>query len=226
MQSETRLFFESLCGRCPGQSAVITLSAIHPDGAHPTPSRHIPLMNPTLLDESLSTLFEANRQGWGAYVGIAPRKHPLGRWARGTKGDLATLPALFVDIDDPDEETFTRIRDFAFPPSMVVNSGHGLHLYYLLREPSQYWSRADAILRGLAILLGGDEVLSIAQSLRVPSTYNTKCTPYKRCTLMTYQPERLYGLDDFKGFAAARPHRESTAPPVSAIESGDLARAM
>src|SRR5258708_4590099 len=125
MQSETRLFFESLFGRCTGQSAYITLSAIHPDGAHPTPSRHIPLTNQTLLEESLSTLFEANRRGWGAYVGIAPRKRPLGRWARGGKCDLAMLPAVYVDIDTVDELTNSQLRTFELPASLIVGSGHG-----------------------------------------------------------------------------------------------------
>ena len=41
MKRDTQLFFEGLFGRCTGQAAFITLSAIHPDGAQPTPSQHI-----------------------------------------------------------------------------------------------------------------------------------------------------------------------------------------
>src|SRR5262245_32354308 len=126
MRSETELFLDSLFHPLVEQAAFLTFTAIHPDGKHPTPSRHIPVGDSIALKIALDDLFHANELGWGAYVGVAPRQADWGRWARGGKGDLAELPALFIDADDP-LTTFPRLRAFELPPSCIVNSGKGIH---------------------------------------------------------------------------------------------------
>src|SRR5678816_3069423 len=105
MNPETETFLHDVFDRCSTtrQPVFLTLTAIHPDGDKPTPSRHIRLGNTPALEREMSQLRKANQQGWGAYVGIAPRKRDFGRWVRGSKTDLVCLPALFADIDDPDD---------------------------------------------------------------------------------------------------------------------------
>src|SRR5690349_1626687 len=100
MHAETEAFVRGLFGRCC-QPSFLTLTAIHPDGRHPTPSQHIPLGDSKALALALDKLIAANHVGWGAHIGVAPRKTNLGRWSRGGKADLSELPALFVDVDDP-----------------------------------------------------------------------------------------------------------------------------
>jgi hypothetical protein len=105
VNTEMGTFLRDLFARCqPGWPVTfLTLSAIHPDGDRPTPSRHVPLGDQVALDRAVEQLAEANRHGWGAYIGIATRQRDLGRWSRGGKSDLVVLPALFADLDEPDE---------------------------------------------------------------------------------------------------------------------------
>src|SRR5450631_1999794 len=105
MQPELEAFLQGVFG-CYDPSAspaFLTLTAIHPDGRHPAPSRHIRLNDRQALNMALADLLEANRRGWGAYFGVAPRQADLGRWTRGGKQQLASLPALFIDLDRPHE---------------------------------------------------------------------------------------------------------------------------
>jgi hypothetical protein len=127
MYADTEAFIRGLFGRCR-QPAFLTLTAIHPDGNHPTPSQHISLGDGKLLAQALDKLVAANHVGWGAYIDIAPRKTNLGRWSRGGKYDLSELPALFIDIDDP-HGALDRLLGFDLPPSCIVSSGRGYHAY-------------------------------------------------------------------------------------------------
>ncbi len=202
VNAETEMFLRDMYGRCAGleQPAYLTLTAIHPDGDRPTPSRHVPLGNPWALDRALGRLTEANAQSWGAYFGVALRKAGLGRWARGGKGDLVTLPALFADLDDPDSAPL-RLGWFDLPASCVVHSGHGYHVYWFLEPPTTDFAAADRAIRGLAHHLGGDPAVSIAHSMRLPGTLNTK--PGRgnvRCAIERYFPDRLYSLTEFRRF--------------------------
>src|SRR5688572_33310158 len=137
MNHETEAFLNDLFARCPSQlqPAFLTLTAIHPDGDKPTPSRHVPLGNHAALERAVSRLLRANAQGWGAFVGIAPRQRDFGRWGRGTKRDLVCLPALYVDIDAPDH-ALIDLASFDLPPSCILQSGHGYHAYWFLDEPT------------------------------------------------------------------------------------------
>ena len=200
MNTETIIFIHDLFARCATEPKFLTLSAIHPDGDRPTPSRHVQLGDTFALDRAMARLRKANEQGWGAYVGIAPRKRDLGRWARGSKSDLACLPALFVDIDQPDD-ALIRLGWFDLPASCIVHSGRGYHAYWFLDSPTTDFVQADKLLHGLAQRLNGDEILSVAQSMRLPGTVNTKMGRENAMShLESYHPERLYDLSEFKPF--------------------------
>src|SRR5258706_12882598 len=165
MQSDTQAFLSGLFRPMPGQAAFLTLSAIHPDGAHPTPSRHIPLNNVAGLEEAIDCLMRANALGWGAYIGIALRRTDLGRWRRGRKSELLELPALFIDVDQP-EVALKKLSTFALPPSCIVQSSeHKFHIYWFLSSPTRYFNLADSILRGLAEYFGGDKMITVAHSM-------------------------------------------------------------
>lgn len=209
MNADTATFMRDLFGRCPVAvpPAFLTLTAIHPDGDCPTPSRHVPLGDRALLEQVVAQLLIANQRGWGAYLGIAPRHRDLGRWSRGGKQDLAYLPALFVDIDQPDE-ALIRLGWFDLPASCILHSGRGYHAYWFLESPTTDFGLADRAIRGLAQHLNGDEALTVAQSMRQPGTINTKPgrTPV-RCTIVRYFPDRLYQLSEFEPFVPkVQPH--------------------
>lgn len=79
-------------------TACLTLTAIHPDGKHRTPSRHIPLNQPDLMEDALQRLLQANQMGWGAHVAIGLRRKGLICYRWGGVFNIVALPTLFVDV--------------------------------------------------------------------------------------------------------------------------------
>ncbi len=201
MNEDTINFLHDLFARCQTR-AFLTFSAIHPDGDRPTPSRHVQLGDEAALHGVLAHLAMANRAGWGAYFGVATRQHDLGRWSRGGKSELTELTALFVDIDQP-ENALPRLGWFDLPASCILHSGQGYHAYWFLETPTTDFAAADKAIRGLAQHLGGDEALSVAQSMRLPGTINTKRgRNFALCHFVSYHPARLYTLGEFAPFIA------------------------
>jgi len=201
MHTETLDFLRLLLERCTAfqHTSCLTLTAIHPDGQHSTPSRHISLTSQSALEYALQRLTNANTLGWGAYFAVGLRKPGLSRFQRGSVTDVAALPALYVDVDNASPETLARLRSFSPTPSVIVHSGAGFHAYWLLEEPLLEMARAKQLLQGLSKALGGDD-LSPAQSLRLPGTLNTK--PQRDnalCHVIDWSPRR-YTMTDFERF--------------------------
>jgi hypothetical protein len=205
MHPDTLPFLEALFANC--QQSYLTLTAIHPDGNHPTPSRHLPLGNTAALHEALLCLFAANHLGWGAYFSVATRRHDLGRWRRGRREDLGELPALFVDIDDPSPDVERRLWQFIPTPSAIVQSSFlRRHCYWLLDHPTSIFPHAESILRGLAAHLNGDLHLSAANSMRLVGSVNSKLSRQGAiCQLLDFHPERRYALSDFDAYRQNKP---------------------
>ncbi|MBN8595839.1 MAG: hypothetical protein J0M33_29060 [Anaerolineae bacterium] len=200
MPADTLAFLECLFSRCLMLvDAAITLTAIHPDGGHPTPSRHIPVGQPETMHKALDALEAANAQGWGAYVAVGLRRLGLTRWQRGGLSDVVALPALFCDIDDPSDVMSQRLHGFSPAPSILVHSGGGYHAYWLLDEPTADLPTASCLLDDLATHLGGDH-LSVATSLRLPGTRNTKPERAGMICQLLDCTDRAYGLSDFAPF--------------------------
>ena len=79
----------------------------------------------------------------------------------------------------PTDEVRRRIAQLQMPPTWVVFSGHGFHLYWVLTEaldatPDNV-ERVERLLHQLADHVGGDPaVCEIARLMRVPGSHNTK----------------------------------------------------
>ncbi len=197
---QRQAFFEALLARCTAdQDACLTLTAIHPDGQHSTPSRHIPLHDTDALRHALTDLDKANAQGWGAYFAVGLRRPGLTRWQRGGAADVIALPALFVDVDDTSAEALAKLKCAKPAPSCVVASGGGYHAYWWLDGPTADLHTARHLLSGLAAALGGDS-LSVAQSLRVPQTRNTKPSRDNALCRVLEMHERRYPLEAFNAY--------------------------
>ncbi len=95
------------------------------------------------------------------------------RWKRGGEGNIVALPALFVDVDDPSPDTLAKLRALRPAPSCITFTGGGFHAYWWLEEPLADLGLARQLLRGLGQAAGGDS-LSVAQSLRLAGTRNSK----------------------------------------------------
>jgi hypothetical protein len=193
------------------ESGYLTLTAIHPDRRHATPSRHIPIDDPRLI-EQLAALLAANAVGWGSYFGVTLRRHDLGRWRRGGQHDLLCLPALFVDVDHNTSDALQLIRSIRPPPSCIIHSGGGYHAYWYLDRPTKEFAYAQLALTGLARATGGDR-LTVAQSMRLPGTVNHKPGRGRAiCHLIDHHPDRRYSLYTFNKYVSPKQHQTRSYP--------------
>jgi hypothetical protein len=150
------------------------------------------------------------------YFGVATRDGKGGK-----KENLVAVNAVWIDVDyeDPEEDRLIlaeQMRAFDLEPSIVVLTGGGAHVYWLLAEPLVFdqtpqGHRRDLviienILAGLAENFGSDHSTTDASRiLRLPGTINLP-DPKKRakgrvradCTLKLLEPERRYGLEKFQ----------------------------
>jgi hypothetical protein len=116
---------------------------------------------------------------------------------RGYASTVAAMPGLWVDLDvagaghrknglpESIEDALAFLGDFGFAPSVTVQSGGGVHLYWLFEEP---WIMEDDEERGLAAALirrwqerirkvcgyTVDATHDLSRVLRPPGTVNTK----------------------------------------------------
>jgi len=157
------------------------------------------------LTNALNRGTALNREsGYGLYFA------PCLRQTKSGKAEAAALlPALWVDLDCDDEPArrtaaLAKLHAFNLPPSAIIDSGGGLHAYWLLSEAvsldEDRRKQAADILRGLFSALGGDPqyVKSVASVMRLPSSINTK--PSRGgviVTLLELHAERRYPLSDF-----------------------------
>lgn len=144
--------------------------------------------------------FLRTHDGKDLYFGIASRKSP----GDGSLANCTELTALFVDLDfktTPEIEARARLETFLLRPSIIVKSGGGLHVYWLLKEALELQTEAASarsLLRRLALALGGDlSAAEPARILRVPGTLNHKYAPPRPVIIEAFNPERAYNPSDF-----------------------------
>ncbi|NJL94970.1 MAG: hypothetical protein HC915_15230 [Anaerolineae bacterium] len=89
------------------------------------------------------------------------------------------------------------------PPSALVGSGRGLHVYWRI-TPTTDFATAGRALAGLVAHLGGDRT-TVAQALRLPGSHNPKPSVDRPCRLLWLAEERRYTLDDFARWSVAPP---------------------
>lgn len=146
----------------------------------------------------------------GVYFGVALRSLEA---KRGTKDDVHAIPALWVDIDTEKEgwdkkRTIGAVKTHPLRPSIIIDSGRGLHLYWLLSEPvvlpdaeTHTEDREQAIetveqdLRDLSRVFGGDNATcEIARVMRLPGTYNTKDGKARDVKLIACEWDREFDI--------------------------------
>jgi len=175
----------------------------------------------------------AQNDGRNVYVGVCPRRVP-----KGDKGAVASVPALWVDVDakhhgDSKDEAFAALQrlDANIRPSIVVDSGNGYHAYWLLEEPveledptpgaSEVSGEDPAYVEGFNVGLGhhvgGDSVQDVTRVMRLPGTWNVKDPDNPRsCKIVEFEPERRYRLETFQHL-----YVQSSASPI-AVKTEDL----
>jgi hypothetical protein len=180
-------FFELL--GLPGDGGSIEIRGICPSWADP-PARSRRFLS-TVPDVLVYIReLQAAPEPYGIYFGVAPR---YGN--DGTKAGCRHVSAVWVDIDLKDVGgsklgTYKSLwrDDGSVPkPTMLVDSGHGYHAYWVLDLPTGDLVRIEGINRYLARCLGGDKTIDVSRVLRVPGTLNTKVPDhYRECKVSAY----------------------------------------
>jgi hypothetical protein len=144
--------------------------------------------------------------GLEVYVGVLPRWRP-----GGTAADTTTYADIvFLDVDGKHnggkEGALKRILDFAVPPSVIVDSGHGYHCYWKLDRLHRFNEDIEPIIKGLIQHLGGDPgVHDRARILRLPGLSNHKDGGNAPVRLIRFDTTLSYRLSDLTEYAYREP---------------------
>lgn len=118
------------------------------------------------------------------YVGVNPRRNYGDRKADGVTG----ARCFVVDFDDGAtiETVLLILATAGLPkPSMIVSSGHGIHVYWFLKslmEDMKLWTRYQKALIGR---LGSDPIIhDPPRIIRLPGTANFKSDPVVPCEIL------------------------------------------
>jgi hypothetical protein len=141
------------------------------------------------------------------FVGVNPR--PLSKEKK--EKDFQSIICLWADVDGKDfargkDEALGAIYEFPIPPNIIVDSGHGYHLYWLLEKPISVVDEQDRltfkqVLSGVIKKLGADKSkIPVCSLLRFPGTYNIKDDLPQECRLLLMEPDLRYKLEDFLEF--------------------------
>ncbi|KKL58708.1 hypothetical protein LCGC14_2222690 [marine sediment metagenome] len=132
-----------------------------------------------LLSDAIESIASYLDEGYDCYYSPAPLVAPPAT-GRGKKVDFLGSRTLWVDWDPSptmSKEAFLESIPSvtAVPiPSAVIDSGHGVHLYWFLDHLETNHELIEHRNLWLANQLGGDHCHSIDHLLRVPETVNFK----------------------------------------------------
>lgn len=124
------------------------------------------------------------------------------------KTDVCELRWVHLDLDDSSAEALERVRQWRLPPTLIVFSGGGYHVYWRLAEPVKKNGSAEALeaanLQVIAELKGDAGTHNLDRILRLPGTTNypnakKKARGRTPCTarIVEEHPERVYQLAAF-----------------------------
>ena len=165
-----------------------------------------------------------NSSGYGVFYATTLKRQRIAAHARSKERDASWCSVLWVDVDldsgdyESKDDAYRAICDFAPVPSVVIDSGGGLHALWRItpiKVDSTTLPQLKQTLKGLAMALKGDpHVAELARVLRLPGTLNTK--PKRNnapCEIIDWLPgETSYReFDDVTRLVAFRP--APYAPP-------------
>ncbi len=177
-------------------------------------------VTPDSLESAYPALTRENQQGANIFYGVNPRS---GRGSK--KEDVALCRSLWADIDDARPGDAGRWGMLP-PPTVVVDSGRGVHLYWRLNEPVRMDSEAaqrcvESILFGMYRELASDTVQDVSRLLRLPGFANVRGWRVgkapSQCKLVEAHAGRTYDLASFRRFGQTTTPPTRTAPPSNAI---------
>lgn len=113
------------------------------------------------------------------------------------KRTTAAFGAAYFLWADLDNCTPAQYPAFGFPPTIIVNSGHGLHAYWRLIEPCSDGALVSQTTKAIGKIMGGDSVFDVVRILRIPGTHNYKYgDPPLPVEIVYYHPDVQYSILD------------------------------
>jgi hypothetical protein len=170
---------------------------------------------------------KARREDADVYVGLGLRKEQR-KEGRGESQDVLGIPALWVELDfkhpahkklnlpESLDALLALLKEaIPLPPSIIILSGHGVHIYWLFRElwiftddedqaaAAHLLRRLQATVKTTAALHGWDidTTSDLARVLRVPDTMNWKIPDHPEpVRVLEADPDRRYNPHDFDAY--------------------------
>jgi hypothetical protein len=143
------------------------------------------------------------------FFGVCPRER-----MKAEKEHIRYIVALWADLDigrdgheekqrffEGPREAAKAIRSFPRAPSIIVESGRGAHLYWLLRQVTEVTDpeRVEAIIKKISHFLLCDTEAGLDAVLRLPETVNTKIPSAPMdCEVKFINNNFRYALEDFE----------------------------
>jgi DNA primase RepB-like protein len=180
----------------------VFLTALGPNGAvHSLASRE--------TDRIESFLQRHDRAGVGLYFCVSTlRDGANGR----SKNNVGWIAGLHADVDYKDhdlapEEIQRCLDQILLPASLVIETGGGLHAYWLFHEAEtatpETIARVETALRRLADHVGGDpQCAECARLMRVPGTTNYKREIPAAVRVLADRPTARYELAELEEWLA------------------------
>lgn len=123
----------------------------------------------------------------------------------GTEADVLHVPGLWLDID-PKHATYEKamqvVKSLPTPPTAIVSSGNGVHVYFKFNEPFEVlddnsFTFIKELSSKLHTFANADSTQDLSRLLRVPNSMNVKnLMDVKLCSLVEFTGA-TYSLDSF-----------------------------
>ena len=131
----------------------------------------------------------------GIYYHVATLKPGA---ARRIKQNCLHFISLFSDVDDANHELSRDIarallEQAECPPTLIVDSGHGLQPYWLLTEPCNDADRIEQARKAIQNITASDSVADAARVMRLVGSHNSKKGngEWLSVDIISHNPERI-----------------------------------
>jgi hypothetical protein len=140
------------------------------------------------------------------FFGICPREKMKHRG-----GNIRYINALWAALDIGDggysrkdafqncQQAARAVRNFPLRPSIVVESGQGIHLYWLLNQPMIVFdvTKIQNALKRISVYFNCKRDMNIEAMLRLPGTFNNKPPMKRACKIKYTNSELRYTPEEF-----------------------------
>ena len=175
---------------------------------------------------------------YNTYFGVNPRVKNLGEHLRGSNKDIAAVIGTYTDFDikgdahkeknlpETKEELMAFLMSLPKVPTAIVESGNGIHTYWLFDEIYYIRNESDRVyaerilkewesfVKEEAFREYGwkfDSVSDLPRMLRAVGTLNHKTAERPLCEVVSFTEDR-FSPSDFDEYASAQSPKKSAGP--------------